>query len=115
MNEDLADALGIASNRGAFIQSVQPGEPAERPASQAGDVVLRVDGKEVTPTRRCRSSSPTSSPASASTSTCCATASAARSPVTVGRRPSEEELAAQQTFDPDAENPTDVVPRSAAG
>ena len=49
MNEDLADALGLPANRGEFVQSVQPGEPADAAGLQAGDVVLRVDGKEVTP------------------------------------------------------------------
>ena len=47
--DTFAPALGIASNRGEFVQSVQPGEPAEVAGLQAGDVVLRVDGKEVTP------------------------------------------------------------------
>ena len=44
MNNDLADALGLAPNRGEFVQSVQPGEPAEAAGLQAGDVVLKVDG-----------------------------------------------------------------------
>ncbi len=48
MNDDLAEALGLPENRGEFVQSVQPGEPAEQAGLRAGDVVLKVDGKDVT-------------------------------------------------------------------
>src|SRR5690606_20054830 len=37
MNEDLAEALGLPANRGEFIQSVQPGEPAEQAGLLPGD------------------------------------------------------------------------------
>ena len=50
MNEDLADSLGLPQNRGEFVQSVEPGQPArQRRASRPGDVVIKVDGKDVTP------------------------------------------------------------------
>ena len=49
LGEDLADSLGIAHNRGEFVQAVEPGKAAALAGIQAGDVVLRVAGKDVTP------------------------------------------------------------------
>jgi len=49
VSEDLAASLGIAHNRGEFIQSVVPGGAAAKAGLQAGDVVLKVAGKDVTP------------------------------------------------------------------
>ena len=49
VNEDLADSLGLPRNRGEFIQTVQPGQAAADAGIQAGDVVLKIDGKDVTP------------------------------------------------------------------
>ncbi len=110
MNEDLADALGIPGNRGAFIQSVQPGEPAEQAGLQAGDVVLRVDGKEVTPDQTLSFIVANIAPGKRINLDVLRDGARRTIPVTVGRRPSEEALAAQ-AFDPDAENPTDPVPQ----
>lgn len=44
---DLAEALGLASARGAIINQVEPGSPAESAGLRAGDVVVAVDGREV--------------------------------------------------------------------
>ena len=113
MNNDLAAALGISNNRGEFIQSVQPGEPAARAGLQPGDVVLAVDGQEVTRDQ--------------SLSYLVANAPAGRRinlqvlrngrrltlPVTVGRRPSEDELAKQQ-FDANGQDQIQAPPDSGA-
>jgi serine protease Do len=48
LNEDLADSLGIAHNKGEFVQAVEPGQPAAQAGIKAGDVVVKVDGKDVT-------------------------------------------------------------------
>jgi len=48
IGDDLADSLGIPHNRGEFIQAVEPGGAAAAAGIKAGDVVLRVDGKDVT-------------------------------------------------------------------
>lgn len=47
VDDDLADSLGIAKNRGEFVQVVQPGEPGEKAGIRAGDIVLSVDGKDI--------------------------------------------------------------------
>ncbi|HEY0959216.1 MAG TPA: Do family serine endopeptidase [Novosphingobium sp.] len=48
ITEDLADSLGIPHNRGEFVQAVEPGGAAANAGIRAGDVLVRVDGKDVT-------------------------------------------------------------------
>ena len=103
LNEDLADSLGLKKNSGEFIQSVVPGEGAAKAGIQAGDVVTKVNGRQVSldqtlsflvanlpvgtkvPIELVRDGKPM------------------KVNVTLGKRPSEEELAANN-FDPDAED-----------
>ncbi|GLT02660.1 serine protease [Sphingobium jiangsuense] len=49
LSEDMADSLGLAKNRGEFVQGVEPGEGAEKAGIRPGDVIVRVNGREVTP------------------------------------------------------------------
>ncbi len=105
MNDDLAAALGIANNRGEFIQSVQPGEPADQAGLQAGDVVLRVDGKDVTPDQTLSFIVANIEPGKRINLDIIRDGQRRTMPVTVGRRPSEEELAAQ-LVDPQSGVPT---------
>ncbi|SMF61459.1 Do family serine endopeptidase [Allosphingosinicella indica] len=49
LDEGVAAALGIPKNRGELIRSVTAGGPAARAGIQQGDVVVAVNGKEVTP------------------------------------------------------------------
>jgi serine protease Do len=49
LSDDLADSLGLPRNAGAFVQSAEPGQPAAEAGIRAGDVIVEVDGKEVTP------------------------------------------------------------------
>ncbi|TNE40112.1 MAG: Do family serine endopeptidase [Sphingomonadales bacterium] len=49
LGDDMADSLGLAKNRGEFVQSVEPGQGAEKAGIKAGDVIVRVSGREVTP------------------------------------------------------------------
>ena len=105
MNDDLADALGVASDRGEFIQSVQPGEPAEVAGLQAGDVVLKVDGKDVTPDQTLSFVVANIEPGKRINLDIVRDGERRTVPVTVGRRPSEEDLAAQ-LVDPQSGVPT---------
>jgi serine protease Do len=105
MNDDLAEALGLPENRGEFIQSVQPGEPAEVAGLQAGDVVLRVDGKEVTPDQTLSFIVANIEPGKRINLEIVRDSERRTLPVTVGRRPSEDELAAQ-LVDPQSGVPT---------
>src|SRR3546814_14061120 len=49
MSYDLAESLGLPKNRGEFVGQVVPGEAAAKAGIKAGDVVVRVNGEDVTP------------------------------------------------------------------
>lgn len=49
LGEDLAESLGLAKNRGEFVQGVEPGQGADKAGVRPGDVIVRVNGREVTP------------------------------------------------------------------
>jgi serine protease Do len=51
ITEDVAETLGLKENSGALISSVTPDSPAQKAGIEAGDVVVRFDGREVTTTR----------------------------------------------------------------
>jgi serine protease Do len=48
---EIADSLGLPKNRGELVQAVQPDMPGARAGIEPGDIVLRVNGEEVTPDR----------------------------------------------------------------
>jgi serine protease Do len=104
MNDDLAAALGLPVNRGEFIQSVQPGEPAEQAGLQAGDVVVTVDGKEVTREQTLSFIVANIEPGRRINLEIIRDGERRTVAATVGRRPSEDDLAAQ-VFNPDDESP----------
>lgn len=102
---DLAAALGIPENRGEFIQAVQPGTPAAEAGLRAGDVVLRVDGKDVTPDQTLSFLVANLAPGTRINLDITRDGKRLTVPVTLGRLPSEEELARQ--FSPnDEDGPT---------
>jgi serine protease Do len=47
VSEPLARSFGLDSARGALVTSVQPDSPARRAGLAAGDIIVRLDGKEV--------------------------------------------------------------------
>ena len=47
VTSDLADGLGLSAVRGAVVSDVSPGSPAEKAGLGAADVILRVDGVDV--------------------------------------------------------------------
>ncbi|MGB7480863.1 MAG: Do family serine endopeptidase, partial [Burkholderiaceae bacterium] len=48
VNQALADSFGLKQLQGALVSSVEPDGPAARAGLQPGDVILRLQGKEVT-------------------------------------------------------------------
>ena len=49
VDEDLAAALGLPKERGEFVQRVEPDGAAAKAGLRRGDVVTKVNGREVTP------------------------------------------------------------------
>jgi len=47
MDANTAKALGLKSDKGALVGGVMPGQPADKAGIRAGDVIVKVDGKEV--------------------------------------------------------------------
>lgn len=47
MDEDLAKAVGLDRAKGALVEQVEPGSPAEKAGIKSGDVILSVDGQAV--------------------------------------------------------------------
>ncbi|QGP77696.1 Do family serine endopeptidase [Sphingobium sp. CAP-1] len=92
LGEDLADSLGLAKNRGEFVQGVEPGKGAEKAGIKAGDVIVSVAGQEVSPDQNL-SSIVASQPIGARVPIVLLR-NGQRQTVTavVGERPSEEEL-----------------------
>jgi serine protease Do len=48
VNQALANSFGLPRAQGALISGVEPGSPADKAGLKSGDVVLGVNGKEVT-------------------------------------------------------------------
>ena len=47
INKDLAESLGLSKPMGAAVSAVEKGGPAEKGGMEAGDVILKFDGKVV--------------------------------------------------------------------
>jgi serine protease Do len=47
MDEDLARAFGMDRARGALVEAVEPGSPADKAGVKPGEVIVAVDGQEV--------------------------------------------------------------------
>ncbi|MEQ1694930.1 MAG: Do family serine endopeptidase [Hyphomicrobiaceae bacterium] len=51
VTEDIAESLGIAENTGALVGGVSPDGPAAAGGIEAGDVILKFDGKDISTMR----------------------------------------------------------------
>ncbi len=100
LSEDLAASLGLARNKGEFVQAVEPGQAAARAGIQAGDVVVRVDGKEVTQEQTLSFIVANIAPGTTIPIELIRDGKRMTVRARVSARPSEEELQ-QQVFDPD--------------
>jgi serine protease Do len=100
VTEDLAASLGIARNRGEFIQAVTPGGAAAAAGLQAGDVVVRIDGKEVTREQTLSFIVANERPGTKIPIDVIRNGRRLTLNATVGKRPTQEQLA-QESFDAD--------------
>ena len=116
VTEDFAEALGIPENSGEFIQSVQPGQAAAAAGLQSGDVVLSVNGEDITRNRSLSYIVANIRPGTRVPVGYMRDGERQRTTVTVGRRPTEDELRAQgETFDPDQEGANQLDPGKESG
>jgi len=49
LSDDMADSLDLPKNHGEFVQGVEPGKGADKAGIKPGDVIMRVNGRDVTP------------------------------------------------------------------
>ena len=98
---DLADSLGLPQNRGEFVQAVEPDGPAERAGIRAGDVVTRVNGRDVTNDQTLSFLIANVAPGQTVPVELIREGERRRVNVRVDRRPSEQQLAQSQMFDMD--------------
>lgn len=110
VDDDLANSLGIPQNRGEFIQGVQPGEAAEQAGIRPGDIVTKIDGQEVTPDQTLSFLVANIAPGTTIPVELVRDGETRRVTLTVGKRPSEEELRQQQQFNPDIEDEDPMEP-----
>ena len=108
INDDLADSLGLERNRGELVQIVTDDSPAEQAGMRAGDIIVGVNGQEVSSEQTVSFLVANIAPGDTIPVEVLREGQRITVNTTLGRRPSEEELAQQaQTFDPDAEETMD--------
>lgn len=98
---DTASALGLPRNRGEIVQIVQPGEPGERAGIRPGDVVLKVNNREVTPEQTLSFIVANLQPGTRVPIELIRDGRRQTVTATIGRRPSDEALRQQQLFNGD--------------
>jgi serine protease Do len=111
VDEDLAAALGIAKDRGEFVQRVEPGEGGDKAGLKRGDVVVKVNGREVRPDQTLSFIVANTKPGTRIPLEVIRDGKTITLNAVVGTRPPDEQLAANNNFDPEAqeempENPT---------
>ncbi len=47
MTKETAESFGLPKAAGALVNSVEKGGPAEKAGVEAGDIIVKVDGREV--------------------------------------------------------------------
>jgi len=108
VDDDLADALGLEQNRGEIIQTVQDDSAADQAGLRPGDVIVSVNGQAVTSDQTVSYLVANIAPGETIPVIILREGERLRVNATLGRRPSEAELAQQQeSFDPDSEEPMD--------
>jgi serine protease Do len=98
VTSDIADALGIPKNGGTLVARVEPGQAAEKAGIKQGDVIVKVNGQDVNPDQTLSYLVANARPGTRVPIELIRDGKRQNVTVTVGTRPSEEQLA---QFDPD--------------
>jgi serine protease Do len=114
LSDDLANSLGLTKRRGEFVQSVVPGQGAAKAGIQAGDVVVTVDGRDVTPETSLSYIVANIAPGKHVAIELIRDGKRLTVNAMVNKRPSEEELA-KQNFDPEQGQDEDGLGSSGKG
>ncbi len=106
IDEDVAASLGLPKRRGELVQTVQDASPAERAGFKPGDIVTKVNGKDVTAEQTVSFLVANLQPGAKVPVDLLRNGERLNVSVTLGKRPTEAELQTQaQTFDPEATEP----------
>jgi serine protease Do len=100
VSEEVADALGLEKNRGEFVARIVAGEAADKAGLKEGDIVLRVNDREVTPEATLSYIVANIKPGTRIPLDILREGKPMKLTATVGARPPEEKLA-QRNFNPE--------------
>lgn len=113
VDEDLGAALGLPKERGEFVQRVEDDAPGSRAGLKRGDVVVKVNGRDVRPDQTLTFIVANTKPGTRIPLEVIRDGKTITLNATVGTRPPEEQLNAPQ-FDPDAEETMPEAPDQGA-
>jgi serine protease Do len=102
VNERLADSLGIQKNRGEQVTGLTDNSPGAKAGLKEGDIVLKVNGKDVTPDQTLSYIVANTKPGTKIPLDILREGKPMKLTATVGSRPTDEQLA-QSNFNPDEE------------
>ncbi len=114
LDENIAGSLGLPKDQGELVRSVVPGQAAARAGLQQGDVILRVNGQDVTPDETVSFLIANTTVGSRVPVDVIRGGRRQTVTVVVGQRPTEEQLLAQAGGDTDGA-PDGVTPPASAG
>ncbi|MFN4097331.1 MAG: DegQ family serine endoprotease [Sphingomonas sp.] len=100
LTDDLAKSFGVPKGKGELISRVEPGEAAAKAGIKQGDVIVKVDGKDVTPDQTLSYLAANVRPGTRIPVELIRDGKPVTVQVTVGKRPPEDQLGG---FDPDAD------------
>ena len=108
MNDDLAASLGLQKRRGEIAQTVQDNSAASKAGLKPGDIITRINEKEVTPEQTVSFIVGNLEPGARVPIEILREGKRMNLTAVLGKRPTEAELRQQvQTFDPDSEEPVE--------
>ncbi|MDK2760263.1 MAG: trypsin-like peptidase domain-containing protein [Sphingopyxis sp.] len=113
VDEDLAAALGLPKDRGEFVQRVEDNQAAAKAGLKRGDVVTKVNGKDVTPQQTLSYIVSNTKPGTQIPVEVIRDGKTLTLNAVVGTRPPESELAGSN-FDPEDEQAVPEDPTGAA-
>lgn len=103
LTSDIAEALGVPKDRGTLVARVEPGQAAEKAGVRQGDVIVRVNNKDVTPDQTLSYIVANVPPGTRIPVDLIRDGKRQSVTITVGTRPPEEQLAG---FNPDDQSDT---------